>query len=132
LCVDFNDLSDEIGLSYYGTFRDLCITRTRLRPGLVIILYDDSDGDASLEVDAVVVAVNVSDAASPMHRWKAKVTSTAWRRVPINSRGDVMEVPCFNCRRDIAAELADFWRGGSACSHCNTPILAPYLGSTDA
>jgi hypothetical protein len=130
LCVDFDDLDDEIGLSYYGTFRDLCITQTVLRPGLAVTLYDDSDGDEAMEVDAVVLADNV-DAASPMHRWKAKVTSTAVRRIPITPRGDIMEVPCFNCRKNIAAELTEFWRGESTCSHCKTPILVAYLGGTD-
>ena len=131
LCADFNDLSDEIGLAYYGTFRDLCITQTMLRTGLAVTLYDDADGDEAMEVDAVVVPADMN-AASPMHRWKAKVTSAAIRRVPVNARGDIMEVPCFGCRADLQADLADFSRGASVCPRCKTPILAAYLGGSDA
>ncbi len=129
LYADFNDLAEQMGLSYFGTLRDLCITQTLLKPQLAVVLYDDADGDSTMEVDAAVEFITGAQGA--MHRWRAKVAMDSFRRMPSVPKGDVYRVPCFVCRENLEM-LSQKWPTDSdRCPKCSSLVLAAYLGAAD-
>jgi len=132
--ADFNEQIDPGGggrpglvlLDPLGTLRDLCAAKLKLREGLVLTLYTDSDENEDLEIEAT--ARWISDAgATAGGYWVGEFIPENFREVPKSPRESVSNwFPCSVCGANLAGMMA---RSGlslaTCCSDCGARVYAP-------
>lgn len=126
--ADFNGLERiaespprySVALDTLGTLRDLSNAGIRLREGLALLVWDESDDDEDLEGDAVARF----DLASGV--WWADLTPDGYRYVPKHKEPEATTFLCFACRRALASGSGVSGAAPTAqvCPHCGTDIRA--------
>lgn len=106
--ADFNAVTaqDVVNLHLLGTLRDLSAAQVKLRDGLVLTLYTDSDEETDLEIEAVVRWI--AHPATPSGGyWGGEFNPNAFRDVPRCDSRSVREwFPCSACLRNPAESMA--------------------------
>ncbi len=125
--ADFNDLprsTDDdrrMWLAYYGSIRDLARQRIRLREGMRLTLYDSSDGDEDMEVEAVV---RFDASATDLRlNWYIEVELSTFRRVPHSpDESFSMSMPCTHCGVDLEGTPTHL-DASTLCPRCGGLVL---------
>jgi hypothetical protein len=138
--ADFNAQIDPGGperpglvhLDRFGSLRDLCASRIRLRDGLRLTLYTDSDVDEDLEIEAVARWIP-DPAARDGGYWAGEFDPSTFRDVPVSREQSVSDwFPCSGCGVNLAAEIAQSGLSGSTrCSSCGVLVHAPIAPPED-
>ena len=126
--ADFNGLERiaespprySVALDTLGTLRDLCNAGIRLREGLELLVWDDSDESENLEGDARARFDRDSGV------WWADFTAEGYRYVPKRGEPAVSSFLCPECRRDLAtgSDTSPWMPRVQVCPDCGTDIRA--------
>jgi DNA-directed RNA polymerase subunit RPC12/RpoP len=120
--LDSTYLADDslalVNLEKFGTLRDLCAAGVRLREGLPLVLWSDSDETTDIEIDALATWTG--------KRWAGCVRDD-FRDVPITRGPSVDEwFPCVDCGTNLAQFLrTNGLKARTRCPQCGTRVHAP-------
>ncbi len=115
----------EIGLGFVGTQRDLARPRVRLRPGMLLTLYDASDGNEVMEMNGVA-RYHPPDSGQGGY-WYAELDPASFRRVPAVEKNTAFDFPCFHCGAEIYDWLCKHPGEERRCPQCGGLIDQAYL-----
>ena len=106
-----------VPLDTFGSLRDLSNAGIRLREGIRLVIYADSDESEDLEADCEVYY-------SPKHQlWFAELDSSGVRYTPCVELKDAGGFLCVHCRQPLS--VAKFGRPEvGACPTCGSPVDA--------
>jgi hypothetical protein len=132
--ADFNALIEDgrVHLDRFGTLRALCAARLRLRDGLQLTLFMDSDVNQQIEVDATVRWI-ANPAAAEGGYWAGEFDPAAFRDVPALTGESVTTwFPCSGCSANLATQIETSGLSSTTCcSACGVPVHAPILPPSD-
>jgi hypothetical protein len=113
----------QVLLERMGTLRDLCAARVRLRDGLILTLYSDSDATNDLEVDAVARWIGEPGARGGGY-WVGEFDPRRFRDVPVTKERSVTEwFPCSECGCDLTTQIRlNGLSTDSRCGRCGTRV----------
>jgi len=120
--ADFNGLDSPavaegrlaVALDTLGTVHDLSNAQVRLRDGLRLTVWDESDESEDLEADGIARY----DAASG--KWWADLGAEGYRYIPAGIREPPTPFLCIECRTVVEP----FGRPGQVCPECGTSVRA--------
>lgn len=132
--ADFNAQIDPGGpdrpglvhLDRMGTLRDLCAGGVRLREGLQLTLYTDSDVNEDPEIEATARWIRDAESRDGGY-WAGEFDPKNFREVPTTRAESVSSwFPCLACRRNLAAEIARTGLSSrTQCPDCSTRVHEP-------
>lgn len=106
-----------VPLDTFGSLRDLSNAGIRLRDGVRLTVYADSDDDEDLEGDAIAYH------SPELRLWLAELDDRGITHVPRRGPALADRFLCVNCRSPLP--VATYGRPeGRACPICRTPITA--------
>ena len=126
--ADFNGLRDSprtegklaLGLHYFGTLKDLSRLKLRLRNGLELDVYSDSDEHEDIEASGVV---HFDETA---RQWFVEFAEQDIRCVPTQPEPAGPRFPCWNCATDLEEQIkSSGLEYGDTCRHCGREIHEP-------
>lgn len=122
--ADFNKRDHGLVLTTYGTLRDLNRQQIRLREGMVLTFYMESDEAEDLEVEGTVHFRRSGPFGE--NYWEAVYEQSTVRYVPVSRTcEDSRSLSCFLCRSELGFHFRANGCGKDMhCPFCGCNVLA--------